>query len=230
MNRSLLAAVSRFAEANSDADGLGQTPVAGLTTVRATAPSGLLHAVSHPLICLVLQGSKEVATATQVLAFGAGDSLLITADVPVVSQITEASAGEPYLSLVLKLEPAVISDLAVEMEAAPAGQGAPVRVEPTDAEVADAAWRLMKLLERPDSLPVLHAPLVRELHYWLLAGHHGPAIRRLGGPEGHTHRIAHAVRMLRAEFAQPLRVDRLAAAAGMSASSFYQHFRAGASR
>jgi AraC-like DNA-binding protein len=33
------------------------------------------------------------------------------------------------------------------------------------------------------------------------------------------------VTVLRAEFAQPLPVERLAAAAGMSASSFYQHFR-----
>jgi len=38
--------------------------------------------------------------------------------------------------------------------------------------------------------------------------------------------VARAVAVLRAEFAQPLPVERLAAAAGMSLSSFHRHFRA----
>jgi AraC-like DNA-binding protein len=83
----------------------------------------------------------------------------------------------------------------------------------------------MRLLDRPSSVPVLHAQLVREIHYWLLAGRHGSAIRRLGWPDGHVQRVARAVAVLRAEFARPLPVERLAAVAGMSLSSFHQHFR-----
>jgi transcriptional regulator GlxA family with amidase domain len=83
----------------------------------------------------------------------------------------------------------------------------------------------MRLLDRPAAVPVLHTALVRELHYWLLAGRHGDAIRQLGWPEGHVQRIARAVALLRAEYTQPLPVKRLAAAADMSASSFHQHFR-----
>ncbi len=189
MTDTLLQAVRRYAEAHADPAGLAQTPIAGLTIIRATAPSGLLHAISRPLVCLVLQGSKQVALGIQTFAFGAGDSLLITADVPTVSQITNASVAEPYFSIVLELEPAVIADVASQIRAVPDAVGAPVGVEPTDAEVADAALRLMRLLERPASLPVLHASLVRELHYWLLAGRHGPAIRRLGWPEGQARRM-----------------------------------------
>lgn len=226
MTGTLLNAVRHYAEAHADSDGLAQTPIVGLTTIRATAPSGLDYAISHPLVCLVLQGSKQVAMGTQTFTFEAGDSLLITADVPTVSQITRASVAAPYLSLVLDLDPAVIADLTVQMGAMPVADGAPVRVEPTDGEVADAALRLMRLLERPASVPVLHAQLVRELHYWLLAGRHGAAIRRLGWPDGHARRVARAVAVLRAEFDQPLPVERLAATAGMSPSSFYQHFRA----
>ena len=226
MTDTLLDVVRRHAEAHADPTGLARTPIPGLTTVRATAPSGLVYAISRPLVCLVLQGNKQVVMGTETFAFGAGDSLLITADVPTVSQITRASAATPYLSLVFELEPAVIADLAVEMKAVPVAAGAAVRVEPTDAEVADAALRLMKLLGRPAAVPVLHALLVRELHYWLLAGRHGSAIRRLGWPDSHAQRIARAVGMLRSEFARPLRVEQLAARAGMSPSSFHQHFRA----
>jgi AraC-like DNA-binding protein len=221
----LLNAIRRYAEAHADRVGLAQTPIPGLTTVRATAPSGLVHAISRPLVCLVLQGSKHVTMGTQGFAFVAGDSLLITADVPTVNQITRASVAAPYLSLVLELDLGVITDLAVQMRAVHVADHSPVRVEPTDAEVADAALRLMRLLDRPASVPVLRAQLVRELHYWLLAGRHGAAIRRLGWPDGHAQRVARAVAVLRADFARPLPVERLAAAAGMSPSSFHQHFR-----
>lgn len=222
---SLLDAVRRHALVHADANGIAPTPIPGLTTVRATAPSGLVYAISRPLACLVVQGAKQVTLGTRAFPFSAGDSLLITADVPTVSQITKASSGAPYLSLVLELDPAVIAELVAEMKAAPVGDVAPVRVEPTDAEVADAALRLMRLLDRPASVPVLQAQLVREMHYWLLTGRHGPAIRRLGWPDSHAQRVGKAVAVLRAEFARPLRIEHLAAAAGMSPSSFHQHFR-----
>jgi AraC-like DNA-binding protein len=221
----LLHAVRRYAEAYADANGLAQTPIPGLTAVRATVPSGLVHAVSRPLVCLVLQGAKQVTMGTRAFAFAAGESLLITADVPTVSQITRASVAAPYVSLALELDAAVIADLAVQMRAVPTADHAPVRIEPTDAEVADAALRLMRLLDRPESVPVLSTQLVRELHYWLLAGRHGAAIRRLGWPEAHVQRVARAVAVLRAEFKHPVPVERLAAVAGMSQSSFHQHFR-----
>lgn len=222
----LLAAVRRHAEANWNDTGIAATSIPGLSTVRATAPSGLLHDISRPLVCLVLQGGKHVTMGTRDFAFGAGDSLLVTADVPTVSQITRASIAAPYLSLVLELDPAIIADLAAQMPVEPQADLVPVRVDPTEAETADAALRLMRLLDRPASIPVLGAQLVREMHYWLLAGRHGAAIRRLGWPDGHVERITRAVALLRAEFAGHLPVERLAAASGMSPSSFHQHFRA----
>lgn len=221
----LLDAVRRHAETRSDPAGFAPSAIPGLGTVRATMPSGLLHDISRPLVCLVVQGGKQVTMGTRTFAFSAGDSLLITADVPTVSQITRASIAAPYYSLVLELDLAVIAELVLEMDAPRLADTAPVRVEPTDAEVADAAARLLHLLDRPASVPVLQAQLVREMHYWLLAGKLGAAIRRLGWPGGHAQRIARAVTLLRTDFAQPLPVERLADVAGMSPSSFHQHFR-----
>ena len=227
MTESLLTAVRDYVDSHADEAGLAATLIPGLTTIRAAAPTGLVHAVSRPLVCLVLQGRKQVAMGARTFAFGAGDSLLITADVPTVSQIIEASLAQPYLSLVLELDPAVVAELTIEMRAVPCLEDdAPVRIEATEAEVADAALRLMRLVRRPSSVPVLHRQLVRELHYWLLVGRQGAAIRQLGWPEGRASRVARAVATLRAEFAQPLPVERLAATAGMSPSSFHHHFRA----
>jgi AraC-like DNA-binding protein len=143
-----------------------------------------------------------------------------------VSQITRASVSAPYLSLVLEMDPAIIADVTAQMGVCQAADLSPVRIEPTDVETADAALRLMNLLDRPAALPVLQAQLVREMHYWLMAGRHGPAIQRLGGPDGRVRRVARAVAVLRAEFNHPVPVSRLADVAGMSPSSFHQHFRA----
>ena len=225
MAATLLDAVRRFADFHADAQGVAVTPIPGLTCIRATRPSELLYAISRPLVALVVQGSKRVMVGNQNFDFGAGDSLLITADIPTVSQITRANAASPYYSLVLDLDPAVIKSLVLEMDVAREGHGAPVRVEPTEADVADAALRLMRLVDRPAAAQVLRAELLREMHYWLLAGRHGPAIRHLGAADGSAQRVARAVSLIRAQYAQPLRVERLAEAAGMSPSSFHQHFR-----
>lgn len=92
--------------------------------------------------------------------------------------------------------------------------------------MADAALRLLRLLDHPASRAVLEAQLIRELHFWLLSGRHGGAIRSLGVADSHAQRIARAVAIIRESFASPLRVERLAEAAGMSPSSFHEHFRA----
>lgn len=226
MNQPLLTSAARFAEVHANLHGVATTPIPGLAIVRETTPSALQHAINRPLVALVLQGSKRVTMGPSSFEFGAGESLLITADVPTVSQITRANQATPYLSVVVELDTAIISDLVAEIGAVPFAAGRPVRVDRTEAEVADAALRLIRLLDRPATIPILQRQLIRELHFWLLSGQHGGAIRVLGVPGGHAHRIARAVNLIRTEFAAPLPVERLAETAGMGLSSFHEHFRA----
>lgn len=225
VNDSLLDAVRRYVDTHAHPAGVIRTPVPGLSLIRSLRPTGLDYAISRPLVCLLLQGHKRVTLGAETVAFAAGDSLLISADVPTVSQITQASVGQPYLSLVMDLDLSLLADLMVEIRGAAGTSPSAMRVEPTDAETTDAALRLVRLLERPSALPVLQAQLVREMHYWLLIGRHGPAIRQLGGAGSHALRISRAVALLRREFAHSLRVEQLAAVAGMGLSSFHEHFR-----
>ncbi len=226
MAHPLLDTARRYAQTHADRNGVAQTPIPGLTLIRETAPTALHYAINKPLVALVLQGSKRVTLGSSTFDFGAGESLLITADVPTVSQITRANVSVPYISLVIDLDPAVIESLVVEMGPTPFAAGTPIHVDPTEVEVADAALRLLRLLDRPASLPVLQTQSIRELHFWLLSGRHGGAIRSLGVAESHAKRVARAVALIRTNFAKPLRVEHLAEAAGMSASSLHEHFRA----
>jgi AraC-like DNA-binding protein len=226
MTDALLHAVRRYSDAHADRTGIAHTAIPGLTTICVGTLTELSYEIQRPLACLVLQGAKHVTMGKQSYAFKAGDLLLIMADVPTASQITQADARAPYFSLVLDLDPAIIADLATEMSTMEEADHLPVVYEQTDAEVADAALRLMRLLDRPAAIPLLQSQLLREFHYWLLAGRQGAAIRRLGSANGHVQRVARAIALLRAEYTRRLPVEQLAEVAGMSASSFHQNFRA----
>ncbi|WP_112308814.1 AraC family transcriptional regulator [Pseudogemmobacter bohemicus] len=217
--------VRRHADAHADRFGYAATPFQGLGVVRQLHPGELQVAVQKPLIAICLQGRKRVTMGTTSFDYGAGEALVITADVPTISQITEASPAAPYYALALELDQGLLRRLAVEADLG-VTHGAPVRIEPADPDVTDAALRLMRLIGRPEAQPVLGEALLREMHYWLLTGGHGAAIRALGAVDSHAHRIARAVALIRQDYASALRVSGLARVAGMSESSFHQHFRA----
>ncbi|WP_454720404.1 MULTISPECIES: AraC family transcriptional regulator N-terminal domain-containing protein [Cupriavidus] len=224
MESRLLSAARRHIDVH--VPGMVATPIAGLAIVHAASPSPLLYSISRPMICMVQQGSKRVTMGTEDFDFTVGESLLITADVPTVSQITQASIAAPYLSVCMELDASLVAALSQEIGAAGEVDEKPVRVDPSEAEVADALLRLVRLLDRPAAVPVLRDTLVRELHYWLLMGRHGSALRKLAKVNGNAQRVARAVALIRAEFDKPLAVEQLAAVAGMSQTAFHQHFRA----
>lgn len=225
MSDPLINLVRDYAQAHADSTGIARTPIAGLTVVRATAPTGMNSAVCKPLVCLVLQGATEVMVGDESFTAEGGDALLIAANMLTVSRVVRANPEQPYLALALELDPALIAELDSQITRSAASDVAPVRIERTDADIAHTALRLMRLLERPSSLPVLHTSLVREMHYWLLAGPHGEAIRRLSWAGGQVQRVARAIAVLRSEFARPMRIEQLADIAGMSPSSFHRNFR-----
>ena len=52
-----------------------------------------------------------VTAGNRTLHFASGDTLIVAAETPTVSQITQASPKQPYLALVVELDPATIGDL-----------------------------------------------------------------------------------------------------------------------
>lgn len=214
--------VLRYTNEHPQKGGVAITPVPGFYLVRRTAPSDLEYTVEQPLICLVLQGRKRVTVGSSTLSYAAGDTMIVTGNVPMASRIGQASIADPYLALALDLDTAVVTDLvlnAAEIHPSPAALD-------TGKDLQDALHRLVRLLDRPASLAVLKNGLIREIHYWMLSGNQGSAVRNLGLPDSRARRIARAVAILRADYARPVHIEQLAAAAGLSRSAFHLHFRA----
>ena len=72
---------------------------------RVSAPNEKLHSVLEPSFCVIAQGSKEVFVGDHRYRYDPFNYLLITLKLPRVSQVTEASEAQSYLSLRLELDP-----------------------------------------------------------------------------------------------------------------------------
>jgi AraC-like DNA-binding protein len=222
MPEKLKQAILRYIGKHERAEGVTVTPVNGLYLVKHSSPSELEHTLARPLVCLVLQGCKRVCTSSGELSYAAGATMIVTSHVPEASRISNATPVAPYLAVALDLDPTVLTDLLISAQEIRSSKAAPE----TGEELLDAFRRLVLLLDRPEPLAMLKDGLIREIHYWLLLGRRRAAIRNLGLPDSQARRIARAVAILRADYTQPVQIERLAAAAGMSRSAFHQHFRA----
>ncbi|WP_298859693.1 AraC family transcriptional regulator [uncultured Sulfitobacter sp.] len=183
--------------------------------------------IYEPLICLILQGSKETNVGNQYANLSVGDALLVTHDLPVVSRITQATAQMPYVALILSLNMKDVRSLYAQVADGPEA-GAHTR--PLSCAPADPAWlaplvRYMELADNPRDATVLGPSTVREIHYRLLLSPIGLMLRSLLVADSHGSRIGKAIQKLRAEFRHQVAVSDLAHVAGMSVSSFHKHFK-----
>lgn len=222
-------AVREFAGRHANGDGLATTKVPGLRMMCVPAPTGPLHSIYRPLVCLILQGAKRMAVGSVETVFGEGASVIVTADVPVIGTVVTASHSEPYLAIAVELDVGLLRELGAEMHSSSAGDPgadvAPLFVQSTDAAALDCALRLMRLLDQPEAIPFLHPGIMRELHYWLLAGQHGVVLRTLARPDSTAGRLAPSIVLLRSEFRSRLPVSRLAEVAAMSVTAFHMRFK-----
>jgi len=224
--RELAGLVERFA----GSDGLHATAIPALHLSRLSAPMPLpMRGVQEAALCLIVQGAKRAILADEVYDYDASRFVVASVDLPVTSQVTEASADAPYLCVILKLSAATIAEMVAEAESAKAPLPPPSRglsLQPSSVEMLDAATRLVKLLDTPHDIPLL-APLVeREILYRVLCSPQGAMLRHIGIADSQGQRVAKAIHWLRQHYAQPLRIDRIAREVHMSASALHHHFKA----
>src|SRR6266853_5444079 len=87
------------------------TDISGVTLHRRIAPTAPCSATYEPGVTVMAQGRKRVDLGRTTFIYGESRYLLTALDLPVVSQITEASEEAPCLALSLKLEMPVIREL-----------------------------------------------------------------------------------------------------------------------
>ncbi len=216
--------IARHARQN----GLQATGIDGLRLIRATSPSQPLPSLYEPALCVVVQGRKHALLANETYVYDPLHYLVISVTLPMTGQIIEASEERPYLCMGISIDTRIISDLLVQLgpgsdDKTRKGRG--LFVARTTPTLAEAVLRLARLLDQPREARVLAPLILREIHYRVLEGELGHRLRELCVTDSQTQRIARAIQLLSARYAESLSIEELAAAAHMSTSSLHHRFK-----
>ena len=188
-----------------------------------------VHALGLPALCIIAQGAKTVIVGQEVYEYDAARMLVFSVALPVAAQVTQASQADPYLSLKLDLDPRKIADLVLKVYPhglPPVEERGAVYTTPVDANIVNAATRLMECLAHPSDADLLGPLVMDEILIRLLRSPIGVRVAQMGFAESSVHRVEKAISWLRARYSQPMKVDELAEMVHMSASSFHEHFKA----
>ena len=205
------------------------TEIPGVSLHRRIAPTAPCSATYEPGVTVIAQGRKRVDLGRTTFIYGESQYLLTSLDLPIVSQVIEASEKTPCLAMSLKLEMPLIRELLsqeeIQVVEAPPDTPAMVTGEAT-AEFLSACCRLIELLNTPQDIPFLSGLIQREIIYRILRGPEGARLRAIATLGDQSHRTAKAIAWIKANYAKPLRVEDLAQIAGMGLSTLHNHFRA----
>jgi len=203
-------------------------PIKDLYLFRVSSTGGPIHSVYKPSLCVVVQGSKEFFLNDERYVYDPDNYLLVTAELPLVGQVLDATIEQPYLSLLLNLAPALVSSVIAEVAEIPPQNDANVRalnVSTLNADLLDAVLRLVRLLDKPSEAPFLAPMITKEIIYRLWEGGQRDRLLQMVDSEGNTSLIAKAIELINEDFDQQLRVENIASDLGMSVSGFHHHFK-----
>jgi AraC-like DNA-binding protein len=208
-------------------------PIAQQQIIRSDATYERVHSMHKPSLCFIVQGSKIVTVGDEVLRYGGGQFLYSSVELPISGEVVEATRREPYLVLVLEIEPSLVFELVTATRTAAtraasnrkvAGAGRAIFVG-RDEAMTSAFERLLSCLADATDVQVLAPTVIREIVYRLLRSRYGEAVREVGVADSQTQRIAAVIEHLKSDYVTAHSMHALARLAGMSPSSFHAHFR-----
>ncbi|HZU25152.1 MAG TPA: AraC family transcriptional regulator [Bryobacteraceae bacterium] len=222
-------ALARRIAAQARTEGEHSTAIPGLLLFRRTAPSSCYRATYEPCLNVFAQGRKAINLGGTEYICDGSSFLVSSIDVPVQSQIIEASEEAPLLSMLLRLDMTMVGEVLSredlpEAAAPPHGRG--LAVGETTAGLLGGCIRLMEILETPEDIPFLSPLIQREIVYRLLRTPQGERLRAIATRGDLSNRTARAITWLKANYTKPLRMEELAEVARMGVSTLHHQFRA----
>ncbi len=205
------------------------TAIEGLLLFRRTKPTACYRAAYEPSFTVFVQGRKRINLGGTVYLCGPGQFLLSSIDVPVESQIVEASEEVPLLSMLLRLEMSMVREILSRddlPEPEESSQRRGVVVGLATAGLLQACDRPIELLDTPEDVPFLSHLIQREIIYRILRTAQGRQLRSIATTGDLGNRTARAISWLKTNYAKPLHMNELATVARMGVSTLHHQFRA----
>ena len=205
-----------------------ETEISGLALTRYDEETATEKCFYSPIAAFIVQGFKRSMIGNREVNYGEGQCMVLGIDMPGVFHITGASAHRPFLSLSVKLNRRIISQLITEMPslaASEADPANPVGVFDVTGDLLGAFVRLVELLDTPQKIPILAPMILREIHFYLLSGSQGGCLRLFCTNGTQANQVAQAISWLRSNYTMALRTEELARQVNMAPSTFNRHFK-----
>ncbi|VWL87586.1 AraC family transcriptional regulator [Burkholderia lata] len=210
-------------------EGYNLTALPSVRILRSNRALSRTPVLYDPGIVIVCQGCKRGYFGGERYLYDEHHYLAVSVPVP-FSMETDATPERPLLALYLHLDFTMAAELAAQIDRA--GTAEPVQAPrsmmstPMDETMHASVLRFVEAMHRPLDAAVLGPSLLRELYFRVLTGAQGSAMRSALAMRGQFGRIGRSLRVIHADYAQPLDVPQLADEAGMSVPSFHSHFKA----
>ncbi|ARP82988.1 hypothetical protein CAL12_20660 [Bordetella genomosp. 8] len=189
-------------------------------------PTGYFY---EPSLAVILKGRKRVQLGESVFLYDASRFLLTSMHLPTTTEVLGASEQDPYVSVLIKLDLEIAREVLAEIELHGVGDISPdsaMATGPATPEIFDLVRRTLDLCAYPGNPGYLWKILQREIIYRLLVGPMGARFRQTVLLGTQSNKVAKAINWLKDNYAQAIKVEELAALAGMGVSTFHHHFRA----
>lgn len=195
--------------------------------LRQTAQTKFDAMIYEPVVCLIVQGGKEIIAGGQSIMATQGDAVIVSHDIPIVSRITKANAKSPYLAAIIPIDLDLLRTIEGEMHAEGYDDAATsvVHSHIASPSLVDALGRYMLLEQASLEGRVLAPVLLKEIHYHLLLAPNGAMLRQLLAQSSIPSQINTAIGIIRESYSVTLSVPDLAERVNMSASAFYKNFK-----
>ena len=170
--------------------------IPGLSLYRIVEPAGPFSTVYEPSLSLIIQGSKRVSVGDEILVYNESSFFLTAIGLPMTGQICQASAVEPYVAAMLRLNLESLRRLIADHDLHPTNisdRDRGVVVGAATPELFDAFLRLISLANSPKDIPFLANHIQNEILYRLLTGEQGARLRRFALAGTNSNRVAKAV-------------------------------------
>ena len=223
------AALARRIAAFAQSPGEHATAIPGLSLFRRIEPTACHRVFYEPSLTVFTQGRKFLNVGGTQHVCDGSSFVLSAIDMPVQSQIVEASQKLPLLSMLLKLDMTIVREV-LSREDVPdirsTSQRRGLVVGESTPGLLSACKRLIELLETPEDIPFI-APLIqREIVYRVLQTPQGERLRAIATRGDLSHRTARAIAWVRTNYTKPLHMEELAMIAQMGVSTLHHQFRA----
>src|SRR5262252_2360962 len=121
--------------------GLGSL-MPGLSMSADASRTEPLARIYEPIFGIVAQGAKRTMVADRMFDYRPGHYLVVSVDLPVTCQVTQASARAPFLGVGLTLKPELIASVMLESESArPSLHPQPILVSEASGDLLEPVVR-----------------------------------------------------------------------------------------